>query len=389
VLLVEPDRQSVPASRVQWLDRHLTRICTLSELTPTEFRNAEEKYRAVGRWLAAPGSLLAIFDPDVYPQGSMLTGTTLRPYGRSEYDLDLVCQLHWCAHQPPLTIYDWVHGRMAANETYKAILEKLKRCLRLNYASSFHLDILPACPNDQIGNGSIIVPDRKLECWKDSNPKGFAEWFLTQCQIRDSVAEADWVFKGSVEPLPSPVPSEYKYPLQRIVQLMKRHRDIFFYGGRDIARSVILTTLAGSFYKGQRSLSLALESVLDGIHAAVAAIPQVPRIPNPVHPDENFADTWDQAKYEQFKSYIENFRRGLKAAMYPTVLAERQGLEKSTEPLNDLFGADRVKDAIRAEAAEINERRDSGKLGVAAGGFLTGISKTGAIPVPRNQFFGR
>ena len=115
----------------------------------------------------------------------------------------------------------------------------------------------------------------------------------------------------------------------------------------------------------------------------------MPRIPNPVHPDENFADTWDQAKYEQFKSYIENFRRGLKAAMYPTVLAERQGLEKSTEPLNDLFGADRVKDAIRAEAAEINERRDSGKLGVAAGGFLTGISKTGAIPVPRNQFFGR
>ena len=389
MLLVEPDRQSVPTSRVQWLDRHLTRIRTLSELTPTEFRNAEEKYRAVGRWLAAPGSLLAIFDPDVYPQGSMLTGTTVRPYGRSEYDLDLVCQLHWCAHQPPLTIYDWVHGRMAANETYRAILETLKRCLRLNYAGSFHLDVLPACPNDQIGNGSIIVPDRKLECWKDSNPKGFAEWFLTQCQIRDAVAEADRVFKGSVEPLPSPVPSEYKYPLQRIVQLMKRHRDIFFHGGRDIARSVILTTLAGSFYKGQRSLSLALESVLDGIHTAVAAIPQVPRIPNPVHPDENFADTWDQAKYEQFKSYIENFRRGLKAAMYPTVLTERQGLEKSAEPLNDLFGADRVKDAIRAEAAEINERRDSGKLGVAAGGFLTGISRTGAILVPRNQFFGR
>ena len=183
-------------------------VVGLSELTPTEFRNAQEKYRAVGGWLAAPGSSLATFDPDVYPQGSMLIGTTVRPYGRSEYDLDLVCQLHWCAHQPPLTIYDWVHGRMAANETYKAILEKLKRCLRLNYASSFHLDILPACPNDQIGNGSIIVPDRKLECWKDSNPKGFAEWFLTQCQIRDSVAEADRVFKGSVEPLPSPVPSE-------------------------------------------------------------------------------------------------------------------------------------------------------------------------------------
>lgn len=115
----------------------------------------------------------------------------------------------------------------------------------------------------------------------------------------------------------------------------------------------------------------------------------MPRIPNPVHPEENFADTWDQAKYEDFKSYIDNFRRGLKAAMYPTVLAERQGLEKSTQHLSELFGEERVKDAIRAEATEINERRNVGRLGVAAGGLLTGISKAGAIPVPRNQFFGR
>jgi hypothetical protein len=389
VLLVEPARQIVPSSRVQWLDRHLARVCLVSELTPTQFRNAEEKYSAVGRWLADAGSLLAVFSPEVYPQGSMLLGTTVRPYRQSEYDLDLVCQLHWCAQQPPLTIYDWVHTRMAANETYREMLEKFKRCLRLNYAGSFHLDILPACPNDQIGNGSIIVPDRKLECWKHSNPKGFAEWFFRQCQIRDALAEGERVFKGSVEPLPSPVPSGYKYPLQRIVQLKKRHRDLFFHGGRDIARSVILTTLAGSFYKGQRPLSVALESVLDGIHFALEANPCVPKVLNPVHPAENFADTWDQAKYEKFKSYIENFRRGLRAAMYPSVLAERQGLEKSTEHLGELFGADRVRDAIRIEAAEINERRNTGKLGVAAGGVLTGVSQAGAIPVPRNYFFGR
>ena len=49
-------------------------------------------------------------------------------------------------------IYDWVHERIAANEIYREMLEKLKRCLRLNYAGSFHLDILPACPNDRIGN---------------------------------------------------------------------------------------------------------------------------------------------------------------------------------------------------------------------------------------------
>jgi hypothetical protein len=369
------------------LDRHLARVCVLSELTATQFRNAEEKYRAVGDWLAADDSSLALFAPEVYPQGSMLLGTTVRPYGQNEYDLDLVCQLHWCAQQPPLTIYDWVHSRMAANETYREMLEKLKRCLRLNYAGSFHLDILPACPNDQIGNGSIIVPDRKLECWKHSNPKGFAAWFFAQCRVRDQLAER--MLKGSVEPLPSAVPSQYKFPLQRIVQLMKRHRDIFFSGGRDISRSVILTTLAGGFYQGQRSLSLALEGVLDGIHFTLEANPAVPRIENPTHPDENFADTWDQAKYEQFKSYIRNFRTGLKALLNPTLTEQRMGLEKSTERLGQLFGSDRVKEAIRIEANELNERRDGGKLGIAAGGVLTALSQAGSAAVPRNQFFGR
>lgn len=388
MLLVEPDRQiALPSNRAEWLDRHLARVCLMSELTPTQYRNAEEKYRAVGGWLADGNSSLAVFAPEVYPQGSMLLGTTVRPYGQSEYDLDLVCQLHWCAHQPPLTIYDWVHGRMAANETYREMLEKLKRCLRLNYSGSFHLDVLPACPNEKLGNGSIVVPDRKLECWMHSNPKGFAMWFFERCRLRDELAER--MLKGSVEPLPSAVPSEYKFPLQRIVQLMKRHRDIFFHGGRDIARSVILTTLAGDFYKGQRSLSLALDSVLGGIFFALEAHPVVPRIENPTHSAENFADTWDQAKYEQFKSYIRNFRAGIKAVLYPTIAEERMGLEKTTEHLGNLFGADRVKEAIRLEAKEMNDRRNTGSLSIGTGGLLTSFSRSGSVAVPRNQFYGR
>jgi hypothetical protein len=110
VLLVEPQRILSPA-RTTWLDRHLDRLCRLLELTPAQFEDAERKYRAVGNWLSDSGSLLAIYAPEIYPQGSMLLGTTVRPQGRLEYDLDLVCQLHWCANRPPLTIYDWVHRR--------------------------------------------------------------------------------------------------------------------------------------------------------------------------------------------------------------------------------------------------------------------------------------
>ena len=389
MLLVEPERPTLPSSRVEWLDRHLERICVLSELTPTQYRNAEEKYKAVGTWLAAPGSALAPLAPVIYPQGSMLLGTTVRPYNsRHEYDLDLVCQLHRCDHKPPMVVYQWVQDRLAANQVYKEILEPLKRCLRLNYACAFHLDILPACPNEQLGNGAIHVPDRKLECWKDSNPKGFAAWFFERCVIRDFLAER--TLKATVEPLPSAVPSEYKYPLQRIVQLMKRHRDVYFAGGRDIARSVILTTLAGGFYGGQRSLSLALEAVLDGINSALERHQTVPRIENPVHRAENFADTWDQEKYDEFRAYVRNFRHTLKRALLPSLVEERKGLEALSGPLGELFGAERVREALRLEAAGLNESRDKGALGITAAGLLsTNITAPKLVPVTRNQFFGR
>ena len=388
MLLIEPERAALPSNRVEWLDRQLTRICVLSELTATQYKNAEEKYRAAGSCLAVPGSSLAPFRPEIYPQGSMLLGTTVRPYNdRHEYDLDLVCQLHHCGHELPLVVYEWVYGRIAENQTYKEILERLKRCLRLNYAGAFHLDILPACPNGGLGNGAILVPDRKLECWKHSNPKGFAEWFFARCVVRDALAERE--MRASVEPLPSPVPSEYKYPLQRIVQLMKRHRDIYFMGGRDIARSVILTTLAGQFYQGQRSLSLALESVLDGIFNATEACPGVPLILNPVHDGENFADTWDQEKYDKFRAYIRNFRNTLKRAMHPDLVEQRKGLEAASDPLGQLFGSDRVKEAIRREAAELNEHRNGGMLGVTSSGLLTSASMPKSVPVTRNQFYGR
>lgn len=199
---VEP-YSGVISPRAAWLDRQLERFCLQLQLTDTQYRNAEIKYHAVGNWLSARDSELAPFAPEIFPQGSMLLGTTLRPWRGIEHDLDLVCQLHPCAEQPPLTIYNWAYGRMARHETYFQMLEKLKRCIRLNYAGEFHLDILPACP-DGTHNG-IVVPDRRLQCWIHSNPRGFAEWFFERCRLRDAFAER--VFGKALEPLPSAVPS--------------------------------------------------------------------------------------------------------------------------------------------------------------------------------------
>jgi hypothetical protein len=71
----------VPAlDRQDWLDRHLARVCLILQLTDAQYKDAKLKYEAVGRVLSSEGSLLAAYGPEIYPQGSMLLGTTNRPW---------------------------------------------------------------------------------------------------------------------------------------------------------------------------------------------------------------------------------------------------------------------------------------------------------------------
>ena len=52
----------------------------------------------------------------------MRTGTTDRPWRGTEFDLDLVCQMHGCGGASPLAVYEAIYQRMANNALYLPIL---------------------------------------------------------------------------------------------------------------------------------------------------------------------------------------------------------------------------------------------------------------------------
>jgi hypothetical protein len=85
--------------------------------------------------------------------------------------------------------------------------------------------------------------------------------------------------------------NRWRTPLQRSVQLLKRHRDAMFLekpATKPI--SVIITTLAGHAYGGETDIAEGLGNILARMENFVS--PTRPRIPNPVNPNEDFADKW-------------------------------------------------------------------------------------------------
>ena len=69
----------------------LEEIANQLDISETLYKEAVDRYEAVGKWLGEGDSPLAVFSPVIYPQGSFLLGTVTKRWGKDEeYDIDLV-----------------------------------------------------------------------------------------------------------------------------------------------------------------------------------------------------------------------------------------------------------------------------------------------------------
>src|SRR5579872_6675896 len=111
----------------------LERMCQGLELTDTQFDLARSRYEGVGRWLAdAEDPLIRIIA--IYLQGSTAIGTTVKPIGRNEHDVDLVAHVPDPGHiVSPSALKSAIGNRLRANGHYARILVEMGRCWRLDY----------------------------------------------------------------------------------------------------------------------------------------------------------------------------------------------------------------------------------------------------------------
>ena len=372
------DTLTVP-STTSYLDILLDEVCVALQLTPTQYKSAEEKYGAVAEWLSSPGSPLAHHQPEVYPQGSAALQTTVRPRRNQqdeEFDVDSVLEVStWEAG--PMELYDAVYRRLTDHDFYAGILEPKKRCVRLDYAGEFHLDILPAVRDRQRGGTCILIPDRELHDWTMSNPRGFVSWFNARAEPELTLEK-----RMAAEPLPGNDPAERRPPLKRALQLMKRRRDVVFNGSDLAPRSVVLTTLAALHYGGQLRATETLLGVLDGVAEQIRSTSGILQVVNPANPEERFSDAWDENSYRAFSTFVSGFREDVQR------LAHCEGLPELKTMLAAMFGEEPTDRAMKALTARVERVRKRQALGVKPGVGLTIVSR-GTLSIPRNTFYGK
>jgi len=67
----------------------LIKICEKLNLSELLYEKLKERYNNISTYLT---SFPELNDVEIYPQGSIAIGTTVKPIGQDEYDLDFVCE---------------------------------------------------------------------------------------------------------------------------------------------------------------------------------------------------------------------------------------------------------------------------------------------------------
>lgn len=288
----------------------LTAIAKALDISEKHYKLAVKRYKSIHAWLKRDESSVARYNPKIYSQGSFALGTVIKPFSDAEaYDIDLVCELDLQnieISQEKLKklvgqeIKSYAHANNINSQP-----EESRHHWTLNYVegAQFHVNILPATPDlksfkefiaskgsvlSYWSDSTIAITDNTLPnyCridtdWPRSNPKGYAEWFRSH--INDVPVH------------------KVKTPLQQVIQILKRHRDIWFdenqsaYEEKAKPVSIIITTLAARAYNNQVDLQQALMKIVTGMQGYIAAYKKgVVVLPNPVNSLENLADKWQE-----------------------------------------------------------------------------------------------
>ena len=285
------------------------------------------------------------------PQGSYALRTLIKPVDdNDEYDADIQIGMNWNPEWRPKDYVNEIYRTLKENRNYVDKLRLKTRCVTVDYAGDFHLDVVPRVTIA----GMHYICNRIEDKFEETDGTGYREWFNEKNRITGG-------------------------NLKKVVRLLKYLRD---HKSSYTVKSIMLTTLAGNTIcsedKGTDAVSTeadTLVTVLTRMSDYLQQHPYMPTIQNPALPSENFNRHWSQKQYANFRKRVHSQAQNARRAK------AEESSEKAIRIWQELFGEKFGKDSISSSG---NGRSTHGN---SRGGtsVLSGATGSSTIPAARRN----
>ncbi|MFC7287432.1 nucleotidyltransferase [Herminiimonas glaciei] len=383
-----------------------------NEPTQTQFSILQRAYESTAEHLAESTSFKDQFE-EIHAHGSRQLGTLVRPRdeGRDGFDVDLIARLPHSAYYlysdtggPSRLLMNLFQALQSYADKHQLQIRKWERCVTLEYASGMTADIAPVIDAPQhataYGDTHALIPDRDQRAFHSTNPRGYAKWFDQVAAISPiftlverSISAMDSVYSSTeIAPLPD-AQEVFQRMLCRLVQMVKLHRNEFFFGKKDAPSSTFITTLAALAYEDQARIphETPLDLLLDIVHSLPLYFSREPvghrleewRLDNPSTSRDNLASGMNtpahQAAFWVWHAQLVGDIKDLVIS-----IEDRAGFDILHKKIQRVFG-DRAARAIQQN--QLEHRNTERKAGTVT--LLTASAVPMTIGSKSHNFFGK
>ncbi|SDM44097.1 nucleotidyltransferase [Polaromonas sp. JS666] len=395
---------------------HLSSVVA-SVFVPThkQLETLDGSYLSIGSYLTESEEFREL-TIEVHGHGSRQIGTLVRPLHVREigFDVDAVLLLKRAA----MLRYGGAEGaRRLINDLHRVLkryadhhrlgIEKWDRCVTLVYVDGVRVDVAPVIEDPLVsipsGETHALIPDRLLERYAPTNPRGLEQGFNTAAKIQAIFTRVlkeaqvlDYATRADVAPLPDPDVVS-KRLLSIFVQLMKVHRNICFGAPKNDSEdlspaSIFITTLAAISYtlKAPQPHETPLDLLLDVFETMPMCFQRERRphgdeiwaLPNPWAPGDDLAACMNTPqKQAAFFQWHTRFCRDIGELLES--IEQRSGSGVTEALVEKAFGP-RAASAVREDSAPKAPTSHAGRSVV----FGTAAGAMASLPARANTNFG-
>ena len=245
-------------------------------LNPRRLKRLNTSVGAVDRYLREhlPGY------QNMERQGSYALDTPIKPVDdNDEYDADIQVVMNPNGQRTAKHYLDAVYETLKQNGNYADKLSRKSRCVRIEYAGDFHIDVVARVTS----RGRVRICNGDTNKFEPTDGNGYREWFNEKNRITDG-------------------------NLKRVVRLLKYLRD---HKNNYRVKSILLTTLAANTIRksdkgteGVSTVADTLATVLTRMDDYLQRHPDMPEVRNPALPSETFNRHWDEKGYANFRNRV-------------------------------------------------------------------------------------
>ena len=250
-------------------------------------------------------------------QGSYGLKTIIKPVGTREYDADLLLYMTHNEDKEPKDYINDVYDCLKGNDNYKDKVHRRTRCVYIDYAGDFHLDLVPCITQQDwfTQEEKYYICNNKENEFEHTDGTGYRDWFNEKTRITSG-------------------------NLKRVTRLLKFLRD---HKGNFSVKSILLTTLIGnSVYTNDeggedfKDIPTSLKTISNRINHFLQTNVWMPQICNPVLQGEFFTRHWDQEKYCHFREMFNLYNTKINEAF--DAKDHNTSVKKWRELFGDNFG---------------------------------------------------